>query len=75
MTQETYDTIGEGYAGRRQPDPRMAAAIFAALADAGGAVYVNCGASRGKDRPRHIRCRRVGLLADPRLFARADGAR
>ena len=44
MTQEIYDTIGEGYAGRRQPDPRIAAAIVAALADARSVINVGAGA-------------------------------
>jgi SAM-dependent methyltransferase len=44
MTQEPYDTIGEGYAGRRQPDPRIAAAIVAALADARSVINVGAGA-------------------------------
>ena len=44
MTQEIYDTIGEGYAGRRQPDPRIASAIVAALADARSVINVGAGA-------------------------------
>ena len=39
-----YDTIGKGYATRRQPDPRIAAAIHAALGDAGTVLNVGAGA-------------------------------
>lgn len=39
-----YDTIGRGYAAFRRPDPRIAAAIDAALGDAGSVVNVGAGA-------------------------------
>ena len=44
MTQATYDSIGEGYARRRRPDPRIAAAILAALGPAlrAGGAGVRC---------------------------------
>jgi ubiquinone/menaquinone biosynthesis C-methylase UbiE len=44
MPQEIYDTIGEGYSVRRQSDPRIAAAIVAALADARSVINVGAGA-------------------------------
>lgn len=40
----TYDRIGGGYARRRQADPRIAAAIVAALGDASSVVNVGAGA-------------------------------
>jgi len=39
-----YDRIGEGYAGVRRPDPRIAAQIRAALKDARSVVNVGAGA-------------------------------
>ena len=39
-----YDTIGQGYAALRRPDPRIAAIIQAALADARRVVNVGAGA-------------------------------
>jgi len=44
-----YDTIGRGYAAFRRPDPRIAAAIEAALGDA--ASVVNVGAGTGSYEP------------------------
>jgi SAM-dependent methyltransferase len=44
MVQATYDdTLGEGYAGRRRPDPRIEKAIVAALADASSVINVGAG--------------------------------
>jgi SAM-dependent methyltransferase len=40
----TYDRIGQGYAGRRRPDPRIAAQIEAALGEAGTVLNVGAGA-------------------------------
>lgn len=40
----SYDTIGEGYASRRKPDPRIASAIVAALGDARSVINVGAGA-------------------------------
>lgn len=39
-----YNTIGRAYATHRRPDPRIAAAISAALGDAGSVVNVGAGA-------------------------------
>lgn len=39
-----YDTIGVGYAARRRPDPRFAAAIHVALGDAESVANVGAGA-------------------------------
>lgn len=44
-----YDTIGRGYAALRRPDPRIAAAIDAALGDA--ASVANIGAGAGSYEP------------------------
>jgi SAM-dependent methyltransferase len=45
----TYDTIGRGYAKYRQPDPRIAAAVVAALA--GAESVINVGAGTGSYEP------------------------
>ncbi|MFJ3667039.1 class I SAM-dependent methyltransferase [Streptomyces sp. NPDC090106] len=45
----TYDSIGTAYAGTRRPDPRIAARIHRALADA--ATVVNVGAGTGSYEP------------------------
>ncbi len=45
-----YDTIGRSYASFRRPDPRIGAAIGAALGDAGSVV--NIGAGSGSYEPR-----------------------
>jgi SAM-dependent methyltransferase len=47
---ELYDRIGVGYTGRRVPDPRIEAAIHAALGDARSVV--NVGAGAGSYEPR-----------------------
>jgi SAM-dependent methyltransferase len=39
-----YDEIGRGYAARRKPDPRIGAAVFAALGDARSVINVGAGA-------------------------------
>lgn len=44
-----YDSIGRGYSAFRRPDPRIAAAIDAALGDAG--TVVNVGAGTGSYEP------------------------
>jgi SAM-dependent methyltransferase len=44
-----YDTIGRGYSSLRRPDPRLAAAIHAALGDA--ASVINIGAGAGSYEP------------------------
>ena len=41
---ELYDTIGRGYDTHRRPDPRLAAAIGAALGPAASVVNVGAGA-------------------------------
>lgn len=46
---DRYDRIGQGYAGRRQPDPRFAARILEALGDA--RTVVNVGAGAGSYEP------------------------
>lgn len=44
MPTAIYDTIGEGYALLRRPDPRIAALIASALGDAGSVINVGAGA-------------------------------
>ncbi|HWE67241.1 MAG TPA: class I SAM-dependent methyltransferase [Acidimicrobiales bacterium] len=46
-----YDTIGRGYAAFRQPDPHIAAQIWAAVGDA--ARILNVGAGTGSYEPPH----------------------
>ncbi len=43
-TPPVYDRIGQGYAARRRPDPRVAAHLVAALGDAGSVLNVGAGA-------------------------------
>jgi SAM-dependent methyltransferase len=59
MVQATYDTIGEGYALRRRPDRRIAAAIASALGDA--RTVINVGAGTGSYEPTD----RVVLAVEP----------
>jgi SAM-dependent methyltransferase len=49
MTGQLYDTIGDGYTVYRRPDPRIAAAIDRALADAD--TVLNVGAGTGSYEP------------------------
>jgi hypothetical protein len=49
-----YDTIGRDYARTRREDPRFAAAIAAALADARTVVNVGAGAGSYEPRDRHV---------------------
>ncbi|MEZ4501504.1 MAG: class I SAM-dependent methyltransferase [Dehalococcoidia bacterium] len=48
--QQSYEVIGHGYATRRRPDPRIEAAIVAALGDA--RTVLNVGAGTGSYEPR-----------------------
>ena len=50
MSDAAYDTIGLNYAALRRPDPRIAAAIHAALGDA--RTILNVGAGAGSYEPR-----------------------
>jgi SAM-dependent methyltransferase len=49
-----YDRIGSGYTGTRRPDPRIAAAIGAALGDARTLVNVGAGAGAYEPRDRRV---------------------
>lgn len=49
-----YDAIGGGYSLTRREDPRFAAAIHAALADARSVVNVGAGAGSYEPRDRHV---------------------
>ena len=51
---ELYDRIGVGYRLHRQPDPRIAAAIVAALGDAGSVVNVGAGCGSYEPRDRRV---------------------
>lgn len=44
MSSALYDRIGQGYTSRRRPDPRIAAAILGALANARSVLNVGAGA-------------------------------
>lgn len=49
-----YDTIGQGYARQRQPDPRIAATLNAALGDAKTVLNVGAGAGSYEPADRHV---------------------
>ncbi len=49
-----YNTIGHAYATHRRPDPRVAAAIDAALGDAASVVNVGAGAGSYEPRPKTV---------------------
>jgi SAM-dependent methyltransferase len=49
-----YDDIGTGYAARRQPDPRLAEPLYAALGDAATVLNVGAGAGSYEPRDRHV---------------------
>ncbi|MBV9990653.1 MAG: class I SAM-dependent methyltransferase [Alphaproteobacteria bacterium] len=49
-----YDTLGKGYADWRRPDPRIQAAIDAALGDAKSVVNVGAGAGSYEPRDRAV---------------------
>jgi SAM-dependent methyltransferase len=49
-----YDRIGEQYSRGRQPDPRIAAAIWAALRDASSVVNVGAGSGSYEPPGRHV---------------------
>jgi SAM-dependent methyltransferase len=51
---ELYDRIGAGYRARRVPDPRIAAAIEAALGDAESVANVGAGAGSYEPRGRRV---------------------
>ena len=60
-----YDTIGRGYAAFRRPDPRIAAAIEAALGDAASVVNVGAGAGSYEPGDREV----VAVEPDPVMRA------
>lgn len=49
-----YDTIGQGYAQQRRPDPRIAAELTAALGNARSVLNVGAGAGSYEPRDRHV---------------------
>ncbi len=49
-----YDTIGQGYARQRRPDPRIAARVAAALGDARSVLNVGAGAGSYEPADRHV---------------------
>lgn len=57
-----YDRIGAGYAARRRPDPRIAAAVHAALGSAG--TVLNVGAGTGNYEPTDARVTAVEPSAE-----------
>src|SRR4051794_23884313 len=58
-----YDTIGIGYARRRQADPRIAAQLNAALGEARSVL--NVGAGAGSYEPRHDSSDRRVVAVEP----------
>lgn len=73
-----YDRIGRGYTATRSPDPRIAAAIVAALGEARSVV--NLGAGSGVPIPHDCRdgflgafWRRPAAYLDPRVRAGMSG--
>ncbi|UVO51078.1 class I SAM-dependent methyltransferase [Sphingomonas sp. SUN019] len=65
-TPAAYDTIGRHYATQRQPDPRIAAMIDAALGDA--ASVINVGAGTGSYEPAN----RTVFAVEPSAVMRAQ---
>ena len=66
-----YDRIGQGYAAVRREDPRLAAAIHAALGDARTVVNVGAGAGSYEPRDRDV----IAVEPSPVMLAqRAVGA-
>jgi SAM-dependent methyltransferase len=51
---ELYDAIGRGYRELRRPDPRIGAAILAALGDARSVLNVGAGAGSYEPRDRRV---------------------
>jgi hypothetical protein len=49
-----YEVHGAGYTGRRQPDPRIAALVHAALGDARTVINVGAGAGSYEPLDRHV---------------------
>jgi SAM-dependent methyltransferase len=54
MARARYEDIGQGYTGTRREDPRLRAAIHAALGDARSVVNVGAGAGAYEPRDRHV---------------------
>lgn len=54
MNSARYDRIGHGYAGMRREDPRLRAALHAALGGARTVVNVGAGAGSYEPRDRHV---------------------
>ena len=54
QTPARYDSIGQGYARTRRPEPRFAALIAAALGEARTVVNVGAGAGSYEPRDRHV---------------------
>jgi SAM-dependent methyltransferase len=77
-----YDTIGHGYADRRQPDPRLAERIWAAIGDARSIVNVGAGTGSYEDGsgdrpliavdPSHVMLRQRPTRAAPAIAAAAE---
>jgi ubiquinone/menaquinone biosynthesis C-methylase UbiE len=54
LSESVYDQIGAGYAARRQPDPRIAAAILEAIGDAHRILNVGAGSGSYEPRDREV---------------------
>src|SRR3954452_15994713 len=61
-----YEANGLGYAVRRQPDPRIAALVHAALGDARTVINVGAGAGSYEPEDRHV------VAVDPAAAMRAQ---
>jgi SAM-dependent methyltransferase len=71
MSDPIYEAIGEGYARRRQPDPRIGAVILAALGDARSLVNVGAGAGSYEPSDRSVQA----VEPSPKMIAqRPPGA-
>jgi len=66
MSSQLYDRIGRGYVSRRRADPRIAAAVHAALGDARSVLNVGAGAGAYEPRDRRV------LAVEPAAQMRAQ---
>jgi hypothetical protein len=71
VSRERYDTIGRTYGATREEEPRIAAAIWAALGDARTVVNVGAGAGAYEPRDREV----TAVLSDHHWSDRPGGLR
>lgn len=70
-----YDTIGRTYRATRRPDPRVAAAIFAALGDARSVVNVGAGTGSYEPAEKVLAVEPSQVMIDQRLADSAPAVR